>query len=85
MPVPIKIVVVVRRTGDDERTVKAEEASDANETVRMRPMIESVIVWWFQGLVLEVELGLAARYLWGFCENETSRETNLARRDFSRD
>ena len=31
-----------------------------------------------------VELGLP-RYLWGFCENETSRETNLARRDFSRD
>jgi hypothetical protein len=54
LPVPIKIVVVVvvRRTGDDERTVKAEEASDANETVRMIPMIESVIVWWFQGLVL---------------------------------
>ena len=33
---------------------------------------------------LMLELGLA-RYLWGFCENETSRETNLARRDFSRD
>ena len=31
-----------------------------------------------------LELGLA-RSLWFFCENETSRETNLARRDFSRD
>ena len=27
---------------------------------------------------MSVELGLA-RYLWGFCKNETSRETNLAR------
>jgi len=33
--------------------------------------------------VNKLELSLA-RYLWGFCENETSRETNLAR-DFSRD
>jgi len=31
-----------------------------------------------------LELGLA-RSLWGFCKNETSRETDLARRDFSRD
>ena len=31
-----------------------------------------------------IELGLA-RSLWVFCEIETSRETNLARRDFSRD
>ncbi len=39
----MKIVVVVRRTGDDELKVKAEEASDANEAVRMRPTTESII------------------------------------------
>jgi hypothetical protein len=39
----MKIVVVVRRTGDDELKVKAE-ASDANEAVRMRPTTESNII-----------------------------------------
>jgi hypothetical protein len=38
----MKIVVVVRRTGDDECKVKAE-ASDANEAVRMRPTTESIV------------------------------------------
>ena len=37
---------------------------------------------WHPLMIYCLELRLA-RYLWGFCENKTSRKTNLVRRDFS--